>query len=53
MASLIQYFLNRVYFDCKTKCALQFLAGKENVFAQESFYLQGILSDINERDTCV
>ena len=40
------------YFDCKPDCALQFLAGKRKyIFAQESFYLQGILDDINEQDT--
>ena len=32
--------------------ALSFLAGKKKyIFAQESFYLQGILDDINEQDT--
>ena len=33
--------------------ALQFLVGMENnyIFKQESFYLQGILNDINEQDT--
>ena len=31
---------------------LKFLAGKRKyIFAQESFYLQGILDDINEQDT--
>ena len=36
-------------------CALQFLAGKRKyIFEQESFYLHGILDDINEQDTfCV
>ena len=33
-------------------CALYFLAGKKKyIFAQENFYLQGILDDINEQDT--
>ena len=37
-----------IYFDCKTK---QCLAGMRNIcFAQESFYLQGILNDINKQD---
>ena len=37
------------YFDCKTRLCL---AGKRKyIFAQESFYLQGILDDINEQDT--
>ena len=41
------------YFDCKTRlCLIEFLAGKmKYIFAQESFYLQGILDDINEQDT--
>ena len=38
------------YFDCKTKLCL-FLAGKQKyIFAQENFYLQGTLDDINEQD---
>ena len=36
------------YFDCKTRLCL---AGKRKyIFAQESFYLQGILDDKNEQD---
>ena len=32
--------------------ALQFLAGmRKYIFAQASFYLKGILNDINEQDT--
>ena len=27
------------------------LAGKENIFTQENFYLQGILNDINDQGT--
>ena len=39
----------RVYFDCKTELCL---ARQEKVFfTQESFYLQGILNDINEQET--
>ena len=33
-------------------CALYFLAGMRKCsFAQDSFYLQGILNDINNQDT--
>ena len=40
------------YFDCKTRLCIIVLAGKRKyIFAQESFYLQGILDDINEQDT--
>ena len=40
------------YFDCKTRLCLIVLTGKRKyIFAQESFYLQGILDDINEQDT--
>ena len=40
------------YFDCKTRLRLIVLAGKRKyIFAQESFYLKGILDDINEQDT--
>ena len=42
-------YLNRVYFDCKTK--LCFDRQGKYIFSQESFYLQGILNDINEQDT--
>ena len=34
-----------VYFDCKTRLCL-IVPGR-----QETFYLQGILDDINEQDT--
>ena len=49
--AIIQYkYPNRVYFDCKTKMCL-LVPDRKYVFAQESFYLQGILDDINEQDT--
>ena len=36
----------------RSDCALYFLAGmRKYIFAQESFYLEGILNDINEQDT--
>ena len=40
------------YFDCKTRLCL-IVPGRHEKFisAQESFYLQGILNDINEQDT--
>ena len=47
--AFIQYkYLNRVYFECKTKLCL----GRQGkyIFTQESFYLQGILNGINEQD---
>ena len=42
------------YFDCKTRLCLIVPGSKRKyIFAQESFYLQGILDDIlvNEQDT--
>ena len=42
------------YFDCKTRLCLEVPGRQEKniiIFAQESFYLQGILDDINEQDT--
>ena len=40
------------YFDCKTRLCLIVHGRLEKIFfAQESFYLQGILNDINEQDT--
>ena len=40
------------YFDCKTRLCLIVPGRQEkNIFAQGSFYLQGILDDINEQDT--
>ena len=40
------------YFDCKTRLCLIVPGRQEKIyFAQESFYLQGILDDINEQDT--
>ena len=40
------------YFDCKTRLCLTVTGSKgKYIFAQESFYLQGILDDINEQDT--
>ena len=52
---IIQYkYLNRVYFDCKTKCCFEVLGRQGRyIFTQESFYLQGILNDINEQDTSI
>ena len=40
------------YFDCETRLCL-IVSGRQEkcIFAQESFYLQGILDDINEQDT--
>ena len=41
------------YFDCKTRlCLYSSWQAKENnyIFAHESFYLQGILDNINEQD---
>ena len=37
----------------RPNCAFLFLVGMENIiiFTQESFYLQGILNDINEQNT--
>ena len=48
---LVYIYLNRVYFDGKTKLCL-IVPGRQGkyIFAQESFYLQGILDDINEQD---
>ena len=40
------------YFDCKTILCLIVPGRHEKIiFAQESFYLQGILNDISEHDT--
>ena len=40
------------YFDCKTRLCLIVPGRQEKIyFAQESFYLQRILDDINEQDT--
>ena len=40
------------YFDCKTRLRLIVPGRQEkHIFAQESFYLQGKLDDINEQDT--
>ena len=50
--AIIQYKSpNRVYFDCKTKLCLLVPGRQEYIFTQESFYLQGMLNDINEQDT--
>ena len=39
-------------FDCKTRLCLIVPGRQEKIyFAQESFYIQGILDDINEQDT--
>ena len=41
-----------LFFDCKTSLCLIIPSRQEKMyFAQESFYLQGILDDINEQDT--
>ena len=48
--TIIQYkYLNRVYFDCKTKLCL-IVPGRygKYIFTQESVYLQGIHDNINE-----
>ena len=47
--AIIQYkYPNRVYFDCNTQlCPI--IHGKYS-FTQESFYLQGVLNDINVQD---
>ena len=41
-----------VYFDCKTTLCL-IVPGRHGkyIFTHESFYLQGILNNINEQDT--
>ena len=40
------------YFDCKTRLCLIVPGRQEKIFfAQENFYLQGVLDDINEQDT--
>ena len=40
------------YSDCKTRLCLIVPGRQEKIyFSQESFYLQGILDDINEQDT--
>ena len=40
------------YFDCKTRLCLIVYGRQKNIFfAQESFYLQGVLDDINEQGT--
>ena len=39
------------YFDWKTRMCLIFPGRQEKIyFAQESFYLQGMLDDVNEQD---
>ena len=47
---MIQY---KFYLDSKTRLGLiDSLQARENIFLKkESFYLQGILGDINEQDT--
>ena len=40
------------YFDCKTRVCLIGPGRQEKIyFCKGSFYLQGILDDINEKDT--
>ena len=53
--AIIQYkYLNRVYFDCKTKlCLVVPSRHRKYIFTQESFCQQDILNDINEQDTSV
>ena len=51
--AIIQYkYLNRVYFNCKTKLCL-IVPGRQGkyIFKLESFFLQCILDDINKQDT--
>ena len=46
-------YLNRIYFDSETKlCLIVSDRQRKFIFAQASFYLQGILNNINEQDTC-
>ena len=48
----VNYYLNRAYFDCKTKlCLIGHGRQGKYIFPKESFFLQGILNDINEQDT--
>ena len=52
--ALIQYkYLNSVYFYCKTKLRHRVSGRQKNMFLHKKvfFYLQGIFSYINERDT--
>ena len=52
--AIIQYeYLNRVYFDCKTKLGPYSSWDRQGkyIYTQESFYVQGMLKDINEQDT--
>ena len=45
-------FSINIYFDCKTRLCLIVPGRQEKIyFAQERFYLQGILKEINEQDT--
>ena len=56
---MVLLFNINFYFDCDTRLCLIvpgrqekiFLHKKVSIFAQESFYLQGILDDINEQVT--
>ena len=42
------------YFDCKARLCLIVPGRQEKyILEQESFYLQGILDDINEKDTSI
>ena len=40
-----------IYFDCKTKLCLKVPGMSKYIFAQECFYPQGKLNNINEQDT--
>ena len=49
---MVLLFNINIYFDCKTRVCLIFPGRHEEyIFAQKSFYLEGILNEINEQDT--
>ena len=50
--AIIQYKCLNIYFDCKIILYV-IVPGREGkyIFTKESFYLQGILNEINEQDT--
>ena len=53
--AIIQYkYLNRAYFDCKTKLSLT-VPGRHGkyIFTQERLYIKDILNDINEQNTSI
>ena len=47
--NILVKYLNGIFY-CKTKLRLNFCRQRKHVFAQDSFYLQGVFSFINERD---